>query len=480
MTFFSSQDYPGKMCSEVLQILKATAQKYDRSLELNLENMELSEIMERLGTGKCQVWQTEAYLGHVMTIEEKVLLDLLTQGEHLRVLMDNSAYLVQHTRKLLELLFRNSESVSPGLQSLIRKVFDDMSSEELSELHQTFHSNYGLESLLRSASWDEEFVVALNKFSLGSEEKSTNKEILKLSLEDGPGFLDSLLIRAGTDGGKVRTCAQILLAVDSLCKIPTEGSFILVNKILQMLFDPDHMDENRRKNVFNLLLILGASEPGFCIQVIPRISRHVFSEIRTEGITNEILSFTNLIFDMLKMDQILAQLNKELKCGLGVPFALELNAVSVLFAPTDCQLKFKELAIDILQPLIASHQELKNILRPDNLYYFEPSSDKLTNSLRQKINQTCAKSLRNDEGDAVLEVGGSDQDYGQMIGLVPTLMPAEWRPVCKTDLAPEILIQTVTELILLRELDSSVCYRVLRSLCSELPASWTNVHQMIR
>ena len=470
------------MCSEVLQILKATAQKYDRSLELNLESMELSEIMKGLGAGKCQAWQTEAYLGHVMTIEEKVLLDLLTVEEHLRVLIDNSVYLVQHTRKLLEVLFSNSESVSPGLQSLIRKVFDDMSSDELSELHQTFHSNYGLESLLRSSSWDEEFVVALNKFNLGSEEKSTNKEILKLSLEDGPGFIDSLLSRAVTDGGKVRTCAQILLSVASLCKIqvPTDGSFILVNKILQMLFDPDHMDENRRKNVFNLLLILGASEPGFSLQVIPRISRHVFSKIRTEGITNEILSYTNLIFDMLKMDPILAQLNKELKCGLGVTFALELNAVSVLFAPSDYQLKFKELAIDILQPLIASHQELKNILRPDNLYYFEPSRDKLAKSLRQKINQTCAKSLRNDEGDAVLEVGGSDQDYGLMIGLVPTLMPTEWRPVCKTDLAPEILIQTVTELILLRELDSSVCYRVLRSLCSELPTSWTNVHQMIR
>ena len=465
-------------------MMKATAQKYDRSLELNLESMELSEIMEKLGTGKCPAWQTEAYLGHVMdTTCEENLLKLLSQQENVTVLMDNSAFLVRHTRKLLEIIFSNSQSDFSGLLSLIRKVFDDMSLEELSELHQTFHGNYGLENLLRSDSWDEKFVLTLNKFSLGAEnEKSTNKDILMLSLEDGPGFLDSLLCRAATDGGKVKTCAEILMAVSSLCKIkvPTEGSFILANKILQMLFDRNHMDENRRKNVFNLLLILGATEPEFCLQVIPRISGHIFSQIRIEGVTNETLAYTDLISDMIKMDQILTQLNKELEFGLGVPFALELNAMSNLFAPSDCQLKFKELAIDILRPLIASHQELTNILRPDNLCYFEPSRDKCE-SLRQKLSRTCSTNMKNGEDDgSVSEVSGSDQDYGQMIGLVPTLMPAEWGPVCKTDLDPHILIQTVTQLILLQELDSPVKYRVLRSLCSELPASWTNFHQMIR
>ena len=64
------------MCSEVLQILKATAQKYDRSLELNLDSMELDEIMEKLETGKCPAWQTEAYLGHLMTNEENLLVSL--------------------------------------------------------------------------------------------------------------------------------------------------------------------------------------------------------------------------------------------------------------------------------------------------------------------------------------------------------------------------------------------------------------------
>ena len=202
-------------------MMKATAQKYDRSLELNLESMELSEIMEKLGTGKCPAWQTEAYLGHVMdTTCEDNLLKLLSQQENVTVFLDNSAFLVRHTRKLLEIIFSNSQSDFSGLLSLIRKVFDDMSLEELSELHQTFHGNYGLENLLRSASWDEKFVLTLNKFSLGAEnEKSTNKEILMLSLEDGPKFLDSLLSRAATDGGKVKTCAQILLAVSSLCKI---------------------------------------------------------------------------------------------------------------------------------------------------------------------------------------------------------------------------------------------------------------------
>ena len=80
----------------------------------------------------------------------------------------------------------------------------------------------------------------------------------------------------------------------------------------------------------------------------------------------------------------------------------------------------------------------------------------------------------------MLAVSGSDQEYGQMIGLVSTLTSAEWRPVFKSDLGPGLMMQTVPELILLQELDSQVSYRVLRSLCSELPTSWTNIHQMIR
>ena len=181
---------------------------------------------------------------------------------------------------------------------------------------------------------------------------------------------------------------------------------------------------------------------------------------------------------MLKLDQFLVKLNRDLKFELGVPFAMELNAVSRHFAPSDCELKFKELAIDILRPLCASHQEMKNILRRDNLHYFQPSPDNCV-SLRQKISQTYSKSLN--EKDAALELGGSDQDYGQMIGFVSTLMPGEWRPVCKSDPAPDTMILPVTqELILLQELDSQVSYRVLRSLCSELPASWTNMQQMIR
>ena len=430
--------------------------------------------MENLRTGVTPDWQTEAYLGHL--INEGDICAALTRTENLSVLMDKSSFLVKHTRNLLNSLYMNSESVPPALLSLIRKVLDEMSFEEAFEIHQTFHCDYGLVNSLRSSSWDEQFVLALNKFSLSADDKSTNKEILILSVEDGSGFIDNVLANAADDGGKVRTCAQILLVVSHLCKErEKDGSFILVQKILRILLDEEQIDEIRRQNIFNLLLTLGNSEPDFCLQVISRVVSYIFSEISNEGITFKILSYTNLFLDVLKIDIVRTMLSKEFKSKLGVPFALELNVVSAISLPTDNQLKFKEHAIDILKRTFASHEELTNILSEDNLNYFKKGSD-ISVSLRQKINQNYFKSVTE---EVVLDVSHSDQESGQLMELVPTLMPVEWRLVCRSDLGPR-LIPTITELLFYLDIDSHVCYRVLRSLCSELQNSWTMLIQLIR
>jgi len=249
----------------------------------------------------------------------------------------------------------------------------------------------------------------------------------------------------------------------------------LSKKILRILLDEDQIDEIRRQNIFNLLLTLGNSEPDFCLQVISRVVSYIFSEISNEGITFKILSYTNLFLDVLKIDIVRTMLSKEFKSKLGVPFALELNVVSAISLPTDNQLKFKEHAIDILKRTFASHEELTNILSEDNLNYFKKGSD-ISVSLRQKINQNYFKSVTE---EVVLDVSHSDQESGQLMELVPALMPVEWRLVCRSDLGPR-LIPIITELLFYLDIDSHVCYRVLRSLCSELKNSWTMLIQLIR
>ena len=79
--------------------MAATARRFSRSLELNMEEMELGQVVERIAVVETPDWQRQAYLQHLMSDEnfEQVLAneDFVTKlGKHVK-------YLTEHCQKIM-------------------------------------------------------------------------------------------------------------------------------------------------------------------------------------------------------------------------------------------------------------------------------------------------------------------------------------------------------------------------------------------
>lgn len=63
-------DRPGDLVVDLLDVVSGFSRFYSRELELNLEDMELKEIMERLQGGggtEDEGWKLDAYLGKLIS-----------------------------------------------------------------------------------------------------------------------------------------------------------------------------------------------------------------------------------------------------------------------------------------------------------------------------------------------------------------------------------------------------------------------------
>ena len=462
--------------AEVTQMLAATARKYDRRLELDMDNLDTAEIFAKLEDASCAEWQLEAYINHVMKDEH--CGDILADEARVLSLHSHAARLKPHIHTLLNRLYMSDSSTTSTscLQHLIWKVLDVMTLEDLSNLVQTFHTNYGLRSLLRSNSWDEKLITTLNKYSPGGSDTATTRDLLLLALEDGAALLDQLLGRAAEDSGKVRTCAEAALEVRPLCRLgspDTEDTvLVVVQKMVDMLESlHDVTGEDKRQNIFTFLLSLGQTEPAVCVQAALRIIERVLSEF-DECISQKTLSCVQLILDMIKTENIYASMNTEVRISLGVSVSVMLNSLSSILLTSERQLKFKETALEIVRAIVDQHGNLVDILNNDNSSYFKPAAENSTPGQRVHQHYFSAAGEQCDRAPAPAS--------GHLLGLAPALLPAEWRLVVRAPGGEAAAAQLLEVGLGLGLWDHDLGYRVLRSVCSELPASWQNLKLFVR
>ena len=466
------------LCAEVTQMLAATARKYDRRLELDMDNLDTAEIFAKLEDSSCAEWQLEAYINHVMKDEH--CGDILADEARVRSLSSHAARLKPHIHTLLDRLYNSDSSTTSTscLQHLICKVLDVMTLEDLSNLVQTFHSNYGLRSLLRSNSWDEKLITTLNKYSLGGSDTATTRDLLLLALEDGATLLDQLLGRAAEDSGKVRTCAEAALVARPLCRLgspDTEDTLVVVQKVVDMLDGlHDVTGEDKRQNIFTFLLSLGQTEPAVCVQAALRIIERVLSEF-DECISQKTLSCVQLILDMIKTENIYASMNTEVRISLGVSVSVMLNSLSSILLTSERQLKFKETALEIVRAIVDQHGNLVDILNNDNSSYFKPAAENSTPG--QRVHQQYFSAAAAEQCDRAPATAPAS---GHLLGLAPALLPAEWRLVVRAPGGEAAAAQLLEVALGFGLWDHDLGYRVLRSVCSELPASWQNLKLFVR
>ena len=442
-----------QLLAEVDQAMAATARRFSRSLELNMEEMELGQVVERIAVVETPDWQRQAYLQHLMSDEnfEQVLAneDFVTKlGKHVK-------YLTEHCQKIMNF---SLEKGSEPLHRLTREVLNETDADQLVTILDSFHSVHGLNSQLRAANWEERLVLLLNKFSLASEDETLTKELLLLSLEDGESLVKRLVETAAQNKGKISSCASLLVRLKVLCRTPiAESEFLLTGVVT------DHLGEEEagQENVFSLVVAVARSEPELCVQVILRLSQRLPESISSGGSVKKVL-------EMLQIESVVNCLPHQLRCELFVLSADILNRISRLAFPAERDLTVKGTVLEILRITKLTQAQLK-LLNRENISYFKTlPQGSLNDAIRsQYFNQATKVQMESD----VLE-------KGELLLTVSKLMEAEWRILFQSELSSEVLVDVVIE-ILLHQVPQ-LTYHIVLALCGHLQPTWPNVLQLLR
>merc|ERR1712098_97436 len=77
---------------------------------------------------------------------------------------------------------------------------------------------------------------------------------------------------------------------------------------------------------------------------------------------------------------------------------------------------------------------------------------------------------------------GSEDTLGELICIAHLLIDNEWKFLCRIDSTCETIFSVLDILISFEkhETDKQACYRMIRSVCTEIPLSWKNVSSLIR
>ena len=457
-----------------MQMMLATAKRYDRSQELDMENMELGEVIEKLDEDLPD-WKTESYINHLFNTDSAAIL---CEEKYVKILSNNLTFLKPHIPSILDYYFHTCQAEQ--LKALIFKIFVSMKYEEVVNMFQTYHSMYGIQNKMKSTNWDERFIVALNKFSLGSEDEETNKELLLLAIEDGKLFLKNVISRAIESSGKVKTCSKLLLFVFPLCKSYeksgiADSDFILVDMIMNVVFETTAEKENERQNLFSLILSIGQSQecqPNVCSQTSVRLLQQIFTEFNGT-IREDILSKTTFLQTMLKDVKLFSQFDSSLIRKIGVSFSFVINYISTVDIPDDLILQMKTVLLDII-PLVLTSSQMKQLLNSDNLSYFSETIQ--TNSVKEIIRKNYFKA----DNDALARIEHDKETISaELLNSLPSLTEKEWRILCKSGKMSSEIIPIIIELLIIDKLDKQTVYQIVRSLCAELPVSWQNLTQLV-
>ena len=184
--------------TEVVSMLASLACRYNRSVELGLEDRSLTDLVSLTSSG--EDWQREAAMEHL--VKEK-LEELLAPGSlHLASLP--TSLLAGHLPTLLPHILQPGREVSLEEQQLVAGVLEHLKEEELVLLLGT-----PLDSQDRLAPPDlaQQFTLCINRAGvLGG---GIREEVLRLGVLGGKGVAQLLVKEAQLHKGQV--CALLFL-----------------------------------------------------------------------------------------------------------------------------------------------------------------------------------------------------------------------------------------------------------------------------
>jgi len=451
------------LVTQIEQMLSATAKLYTRSMELDIDNLDLEQIFSKLKENN-EDWKINAYVNHIMSLDD--IDQVLSDKKYLEILMKYTLQLKQFVEIFIMNIFNSIADFDLELKKLVNNILMKMSLDDLVCLFNSYHLKFGLESKLKTDNFSERLTLLLNKHSVVNQSsddgENIKKEIFLLGIEDGKEFLRLLLLEAAENSGKVNTVGQILKTVPSLCKYkPDDNSrFILTNMTMDII-GKFQMQENKVQNIFSLLLTFCDQNPDICLQALIQLLQNIFRGVN-EGLLLTKTDYLKFLHTMIKHKNIMKYLaeNSSVKTIIVAALAYLLSFING-FGNLDNQM------LSIKTTIIESLKVLR--IRPK----FAASTSTLKKTIQEGNLST---------GTSVMNSVSSEDTLGELMCIAHLLIDNEWEFLCRIDSTCEPIFRVLEILISLgkQEADKQACYHMIRSVCTEMPLSWQNVLLLIR
>ena len=135
------------LVTQIEQMLSATAKLYTRSMELDIDNLDLEQIFSKLKENN-EDWKINAYVNHIMSLDD--INQVLSDKKYLEILMKHTLQLKQFVEIFILNIFNSIADFDLELKELVNNILMKMSLDDLVCLFNSYHLKYGLESKLKT------------------------------------------------------------------------------------------------------------------------------------------------------------------------------------------------------------------------------------------------------------------------------------------------------------------------------------------
>ena len=368
--------------AEVLPLVGGFARRYNRVLELGLDDLQLPDLVDHVRQ-LSEIWQRQAVLQYILT---SYLAEALLDENCWSTMVEFSSLIepsVETVRDLIQELAHLGPDgrIKPQHTAFLLGLCRRLETTSLLAVIAWLVTEFGPADWLQSEDFEASFVKALNRAApaeAGAMDEATVTEFCLLALQNGPKTIELLMQAAVRNAGQIPAVVSLLQhPLESVC-LHSDGQRSTLGHQLVEQFES--RKEKELDNVIEIYLALAKREKAhaalevFC--VLPRIlfecwSRRAYSDS---------LVYANVLVKSLTDTPVLdsGSLQQQNLLTTVIVLLQIVNSTALLSEPVADLLALREVSLGGLHRLLSARRPevepvLQQLLIPTFRPYFFPA-----------------------------------------------------------------------------------------------------------
>jgi len=341
------------LVKEMATVMKSTANFYDRKVELNMDEMELVEMMEKVQI--LDGWKQKAFVDHIL---DENLEESLENEDYVKYLLENPALLSDKIEKIIKVLMEK-DHIKENQKALINKLVLTLPKDDVTGILQRHVAQHGMTCKLRTSCFDQRFVSCLNKGV--STESDTHLDViqfLSLALQDPKGIVNELLEQAANNKGKVDIVAKILIELDMVCCLLVDNRSLFSSLLMNHL-EGETSTVASKQNCAQVLVKVSNSEIKYGVEIMQRIVSLFWTQFSC-GNFGKCVEVGGYLADLVHNTKTLSEMDKvDVECLVGVLVGILNVVVDIDRMEVANTCRLRELCLSLLKIIFKKSSEMK-------------------------------------------------------------------------------------------------------------------------